>query len=276
MTRSEICSAQCKSYGYEPLTTCALPPATWRPAFRYDSLSRIVSSKNPETGVNFLHLRPQRQCVQKTSPNRIRRIRPRQAPNFCTTSPTASPVKCYTLPPAHRRRQLRPIPTIRVRTGLVAARNDRYCWVGDMDLRFRRTDVSEARVTANVTKNYQLHIQPGRVGKDDYLSSAAKLVNYTYGGAGRVLSVVDPSGPVNYVTSATTLRREDQQPTPNGFVSADLPAYHCRRLQYRLQPVLISSSSPTASVLSLCYDFPLENDISLPPCPTFAASASRR
>ena len=114
-----------------------------------------------------------------------------------------------------------------------------------------------------------LYNKDGSVQSITYPSTRA--LNYTYGGAGRALSVVDSVGPINYVTSATYAPHGVLSTFTNGFVSGGFTG--ANSYSNRLQPVLISAASPTASILSLCYDFHLKVTVSSPPCPTFNANA---
>ena len=129
------------------------------------------------------------------------------------------------------------------------------------------------RVTANVTKTTSYaYNQDGSVKSITYPST--RTINYTYSGAARMLSAVDSTGPVNYVTSATYAPPGELRTYTDGFVSGGFAGITtANTYNSRLQPVLISSTSPTASIFSLCYDFHSKTAINLPPCP-FSASAT--
>jgi len=130
---------------------------------------------------------------------------------------------------------------------------------------------TEVRVSESVTKTSSYgYNQDGSVRSVTYPST--HVLNYTYNGAARATQVVDPAGPINYVTSATYTARGELSTSTNGFVSGSFGGITtANTYNSRLQPVLMSASSPTASVLSLCYDFHSHASINLPPC-SFAAA----
>ena len=104
--------------------------------------------------------------------------------------------------------------------------------------------------------------------------------SYTYnssGGsisAGRPTSVTDTNGPINYLKSATYAPQGALQTYTNGFVSGVFAGIsNVDTYNSRLQPVFLSATNPTATILSLCYDFHSGVSISQPPC-SFPASTT--
>lgn len=74
------------------------------------------------------------------------------------------------------------------------------------------------------------------------------------------------------MTSATYAPPGTLATDTNGFVSGGFTGITtANTYNSRLQPILMSAASPTASILSLCYDFHSKTAINLPPC-SFSAS----
>src|SRR5579862_3325188 len=270
-----LCAVQ-KGTDTTQFTTCAAAPLTWRPrSFTYDWLSRITSATNPETGTISYSYDGNGNVIQKTSP-KPNQTNPATTTNvnFCydalnrltseayntAACPPASPVATYTYDQGTngigRRTAMTDVP------GTAG-------WTYDLMGRV----TSESRGTAGATKttNYVYNVD-GSISTITYPSG--RTVNYTYSGAGSVLSVVDPTGPINYVTSATYAPHGELTGYLNGFVSGGfagitiIDAYNSR-----LQPVLISAASPTATILSLCYDFHLGTPVNQTPCIFNASTA---
>jgi RHS repeat-associated protein len=79
-------------------------------------------------------------------------------------------------------------------------------------------------------------------------------VNYTYSSAGRALSAIDPTGPINYVTSATYTPHGALATGINGFVSGGFAGITTTNIyNSRLQPCRLSSRT-TGSAPSQCTD----------------------
>jgi len=270
-----LCAVQ-KATDTSPFTTCAAAPVAWRPrSFQYDSLSRILSATNPESGTISYGYDGNGNLLQKKSP------KPNQTNsattstnNFCYDALNRATSKAYNTsacPPAS------PIATytydqgtngIGLRTGMTDASGS-ATWMYDLTGRVQ----SETRVTSNVTKTTSYgYNQDGSVNSISYPSG--RTVNYTYSGAGRALSAIDPTGPINYVTSATYAPPGELATYANGFVSGGFSGITTANVyNKRLQPVLISAASPTATVFSICYDFHSYTAINLPPC-VFSANTA--
>jgi RHS repeat-associated protein len=121
-------------------------------------------------------------------------------------------------------------------------------------------------LTSNVTRTTSYtYNQDGSISAIAYPSG--RTLKYTYGGAGRPLSAIDPTGPINYVSSATYAPHGALATYTSGSVSGGFTGITTvNTYNKRLQPVLISAASPTATILSLCYDFHSYTAINLPPC----------
>jgi RHS repeat-associated protein len=270
-----LCAVQ-KATDTSPFTTCAAAPATWRPrSFQYDSLSRITSATNPESGTISYSYDVNGNLKQKTSPKPSQN-NPATTTNlnYCydalnrvmskayntTACPPASPVATYSYDQGTN--------GIGRRTGMTDGPGS-ATWVYDLMGRV----TSETRVTANVTKatSYVYNLD-GSVKSITYPST--HTVNYTYSAAGRSLSAIDPTGPINYATSATYAPPGELVTATNGFVQGGFTGVNMANVySNRLQPVLLSAANPTATVLSLCYDFHSHTALNYPPC-NFSASTA--
>lgn len=98
-----------------------------------------------------------------------------------------------------------------------------------------------------------------------------KTIAYTPGGAGRPLKAVDATDSINFVTGATYSPSGALTGMVNGSTSTFAGITTTNGYNDRLQPVLVSSSSPSATVFSLCHDFHLGSAVSIAPC-SFSAS----
>ncbi len=251
--------------------------SNWRTrAFVYDSLSRLTSATNPESGTISYSYDANGNLAQKTSP------KPNQSTptvttklNFCydnlnrVTSKSYNSAACPATSPQDTYTYDQGTYSVGHRTGMTDTPGS-SAWTYDPMGRI----ASETRVTSNITKTTSyLYNKDGSVQSITYPST--RSVNYTYGGAGRTLSVIDPTGPINYATSATYSPHGGLSTLTNGLVTGAgaFPGItSADTYSNRLQPVLVSATSPTASIIGLCYDFHLKVAVSSPPCPTFNAN----
>jgi len=263
-----LCAVQ-KATDTSGFTTCTAAPATWRPrSFQYNSLSRITSAKNPESGTISYTYDGNGNLKQKTSP------KPSQSNPTTTTNinycydalnrimskayntaacPPTSPVATYSYDQGTN--------GIGRRTGMTDGPGS-ATWVYDLMGRV----TSETRVTSNVTKaTSYVYNMDGSVKSITYPST--HTVNYTYSAAGRALSAIDPAGPINYATSATYAPPGELATYTNGFVSGGFAGiatanfYNSRLQPYRLSagtgpvPSLCGDNTHSGSVLDLTYNF---------------------
>jgi RHS repeat-associated protein len=112
---------------------------------------------------------------------------------------------------------------------------------------------SENKVTANVTKTTSyLYNLDGSVQSISYPST--RSINYTYSGAERALSAIDPTGPINYFTSAKYAPHGAPATYINGFVPGGFPGIMTTDFfNSRLQPCRLSARS-AGSAPSQCTD----------------------
>jgi RHS repeat-associated protein len=90
--------------------------------------------------------------------------------------------------------------------------------------------------------------------------------------AGRPASAKDVLGAINYVTSATYAPQGALASLTNGSASGFAGIVTTNAYNARLQPLLLSASSPSGTVFSLCFDFHLGLAANNGPC-SFSASA---
>ena len=270
-----ICVVQ-KGTDTSAFTNCGSAPSTWRPRlFTYDSLSRLLTASNPESGTISYTYDGNGNLTQKTSP------KPDQSNpatttkiNYCYEALNRVTSKAYNTtacPPASAAATYsydQGTNGIGHRTGMTDGPGS-ATWGYDPMGRVK----SETRVTASVTKttSYVYNLD-GSVQSITYPST--HTVNYTYSAAGRALSAIDPAGPTNYVTSAKYASPGELVTATNGFVQGRFTGINTANVySNRLQPVLLSATNPTTTVLSLCYDFHSHTALNYPPC-NFSASTA--
>ena len=241
--------------------------------FTYDSLSRLQTATNPESSLISYSYDANGNVLKKTSPTPSQNNpatttkinycydalnRPTSKANNITTCPPSSSFAAYSYDAGTN--------GIGRRTGMTDLAGS-TTWTHDSVGRIS----SEVRISQSVTKTMSyVYNQNGSVRSITYPST--RVVNYKYSGAGRALSAIDPTGPINYVTSATYTPPGGLSTSVEGFVSGGFTGMTtANTYDSREQPVLISAASPTASILSLCYDFHSHVTINLSPC-SFAAS----
>jgi RHS repeat-associated protein len=255
-------------------TTCAAASANWRPrSFVYDSLSRLTSAANPESGtVTYaydLNGNLSNKTAPKPNPNStgtvttnysydvLNRLTKKSYVNL--TTPTAqyaydgnTLTGCTVAP-----------PSISSPTNLVGRRSAMCAglsaskWSYDpmgRQIVEKRTNQGSSNKTQTLQYLYNLD---GSLKTLVYPSG--KVLNYTIGGAGRVTQIDDTLD--IYATSIAY--------TPNGSVAGGVqgPAAITNAYNDRLQPILLSAAlSGQSSFFSLCYDFHLHVAINTSPC----------
>lgn len=99
-----------------------------------------------------------------------------------------------------------------------------------------------------------------------------KTITYTPGGAGRPLKAVDTGDSINFVTGATYAPTGALTGMVNGSTATFAGITTTNGYNNRLQPVLVSAVSPSATVFSLCHDFHLGVAVSIAPCSLSAST----
>jgi RHS repeat-associated protein len=292
-----ICAVQ-KGSDTTVFTNCMSAPLTWRPrSFSYDSLARLTSATNPESGMIAY--------VYDANGNLTTKMMP--APN--QTSGTATTTINYTYDALNRLTQkaysgttlqygydgnslsgcVQTPPSVGSPTNLIRRRSSMCSGMSSSSWSFdpmgrplleSRTNVVEPAVPENCTGTGKYRACTGpKAGEVTNLSlgytynldgslatltyPSGDVVTYTVGKAGRVTKVSDSNG-VNFVTSATY--------APNGGLAGNNSGTGISVLNVyndRFQPLLLSASAGGSAFFSLCYDFHLQyaiNSGSNPPC----------
>jgi RHS repeat-associated protein len=263
-----ICAVQ-KGMDTTPFTTCSAAPAVWRPrAFSYDSLSRLLTATNPESGTISYGYDDGGNLLQKTAPAANQTGAGTTTLSLCYDDLNRVTGKAYSAQSCQNG-QL-PAGTALVSytydvgansKGLLSSLTDQagsssygYDALGRM--------TTEQRTISGISKSvsYDYNLD-GSLSVLHYPSGAA--VSYVPDSAGRITSVTDSGNGINYVTGVTY--------APNGSVSGFISGSNgtfagiTNAFSYnqRLQPVNISAVTPSQqTILSLGYDFHLGNGTS--------------
>src|SRR6266481_318670 len=230
--------------------------AAWRQRFfTYDSLSRLLTAFNPESGLTSYAYDNNGNLTSKTSPAPNQQSTATQVISFCydainrvtskaygaASCPLSSPVVTYTYDQGTNG-----IGHLTSLTDQAGSGIYNYNVLGRLS--------SETRVLAGISKNlsyaYNLDGSPKSI---TYPSGAT--VTYTPDSAGRVLSAVDTANNINYVTGATY----GAGGALTGFISGNTSSFagitSSLSFNNRQQPVNMSAASPSATLFSLNYDF---------------------
>jgi RHS repeat-associated protein len=262
-------------------TSCAASSATWRPrSFVYDSLSRLTSATNPESGTITYSYDANGNLSSKVAPKPgqtstatvttnysydvLNRVTKKSYVNLST--PTAqfaydgNTLSGCTVAP----------PSISSPTNLLGRRSAMCAglsaskWSYDSMGR-PTTDARTNKGSSSVTETFN-YIYNTDGSLNFLFLRSGKYFYYTVGGAGRVTEMNDDAGNI-YMYSASY--------TPSGsLVSGDVgPTLISNAYNSRQQPILLSDLLNGNPVFSLCYDFHLRAAINNPPC-NFSASTT--
>ena len=249
-------------------TGCSASPASdasspWRVRrFTYDSLSRLLTAHNPESGTITYSYDADGNLLQKTSPAPNQISSATQTISYCydelhrvtgkawsaQTCPLSSRVVTYTYDSgANAKGKLTGV------TDQAGSAGYSYDVLGRL--------ASETRVIAGVSKSisYEYNLD-GSLKTLHYPSGAA--ITYAPDSAGRILSAIDSANNINYATAAT-YQADGQM---GGFVSGNGGAFSgiTSAFSYnkRLQPINMSANAPGQTVFSIGYDFHVGNGTS--------------
>lgn len=234
--------------------------------FTYDSLSRLLTAQNPESGTITYNYDADGNMVQKTSPAPNQTGTATQAISYCYDSLNRVTGKAYSAQTCTN--GLLPSGTAAVSyfydqasyqglpisngIGQLTGISDQ---AGTGAYSFDPTGriAAEQRTIAAQTKSmgYEYYLD-GSLKVLHYPSGAA--VTYTPDAAGRMLSAVDNANGANYATGATY----GPDGSPTGFVSGNTIT-NSFSYNKRLQPVSMSASTSSQTVFSIGYDFHLNN-----------------
>ncbi|MBZ5524412.1 MAG: hypothetical protein LAP21_19415 [Acidobacteriia bacterium] len=255
-----------EQHGSAPTGTgCSASPASdatspWRVRrFTYNSLSRLLTASNPESGTISYVYDDDGNLLMKASPAPNQLGTATQTISYCydelhrvtgkaysaAACPLATPVVSYVYD-----QNTNGIGHLSSLTDLAGTASYSYDILGRL--------ATETRTIAGVGKtiSYDYHLD-GSLKALHYPSGA--VVTYTPDSAGRTISAVDTANAINYVTGATY--GPDNALT--GFISGNTPSFtgitNSFSYNKRLQPVSISAVSPTQTVFSIGYDFHFGN-----------------
>jgi len=271
-----LCAVQ-KGTDTTAFTSCASAPLTWRPrSFVYDSLSRLGTAYNPESGTTSYTYDPNGNLSSKTVPkasqtgslktthnytydalNRLTKeshLDPNEGTELYSYDGTA--LTGCSGPSA---------PTITSSTNLIGQRTamcadlSASSWSYDSMGRPLVEARTNKGTSAATYKTYYSYNLDGSLKTLTYPSG--NVLTYTPGGAGRSIGVSDSAN--DYVDSGANKTRATYAPSGaltgmvNGYNSQFSGIVISNIFNSRLQPAVISASVPGGTLLSLAYDFHL-------------------
>jgi RHS repeat-associated protein len=245
------------------LATCASASATWRPRwFTYDSLSRLLTATNPESGTltytydvnsNVTSKKDARLVTTNYLYDNLNRL----IQKSYTGDPSNTVAVKYLYDGLSTIGSVSCAPTgtpanpIGHRTSMCdAAGSETWSYPLILNTGWQTVDT---RTTNGVTKTITTqNNQDGSVYSITYPSG--RTVTNTPGGAGRPLAAVDATNNINYATNAKYAPFGGLATLTNGTSITVNNAYNSR-----LQPSSLSATAPTGPILSVSYDFHLGN-----------------
>jgi YD repeat-containing protein len=252
-------------------STCAASPATWRPrSFVYDSLSRLTSATNPESG-NITY-------AYDANGNLSTKVQPKQNKIPADTSSPQTNTASYFYDALNRLTKksysdngatvqyaydggsltgctyavpvLSDTNPIGRRTAMCDASGATH-WALDITSG-TGWKATERRNINNVTNNIVTQNNfGGMVATLTYPSG--RIITYAPSGAGRYLSAIDSANSINYAQNATYAPFGGLLTMTNG----SQPINVTNAYDKRLQPGTLSASTSLNTIMSLSYDFHL-------------------
>jgi RHS repeat-associated protein len=253
------CAVQ-KATDTTTFTNCASAPATWRPrSFAYDSLSRLLSATNPESGTINYSYDANGNLASKTSP------KPNQ-------TGAATVVASYTYDALNRLTQKSfnngSTPTVRygydgfaltscavapppLTDGYPVGRRTAMCdgagaesWSHDLMGRV----LTDSRTTNGVPKSTVYAYLPYVDGSLNTIAyPSTRTLTFTPSSAERLLSVVDATGPINYALNAKYAPQGSLAKLQDGG-----SLYSTFLYNKRLQPCWMYSTNTSAGAPTNC------------------------
>jgi RHS repeat-associated protein len=271
-----LCAVQ-KGTDTSPFTDCASAPSAWHPrSFAYDSLSRLTSATNPESGTITYSYDSDGNLSSKVAPlpnvssgtvttnyqydvlNRLtgKTYTGMTMPALLYGYDGATPTGCSPAPPS-----LTDSYKVGRRTWMCDG-SGATSWSHDkMGRVVSQSQLQTITGGTNVTKttSYDYNLD-GSLKKLTYPSLNA--VNYTIGGAGRVTQMSDSSNSyVGYSGNAATYTPGGSLVTmTNGHTGSFAGIVTTNSYTSRLQPAVLAADNPTQTIFNLSYGFNPGND----------------
>jgi RHS repeat-associated protein len=237
----------------------------WRTrTFTYDSLSRLLTATNPESGSITYSYDADGNLLQKTSPLANQTGTATQTVSYCydalhrvtgkgygaQSCPLATPVVTYAYDSGTNA-----IGHLTSLTDQAGTASYTYDILGRLATETRTlTGANSAAISKTISYSYNLD---GSVKTLTYPSG--NVITYAPDSAGRVLSAIDSGSGINYVTGATY----GPDSALTGFVSGNSGTFagitNAYSYNRRLQPVAMSANAPSQTVFSIGYDFHVGN-----------------
>jgi RHS repeat-associated protein len=240
----------------------------WRTrTFTYDSLSRLLTANNPESGTITYSYDADGELLQKTSPAPNQTGSATQTVSYCydelhrvigkgygaQSCPLASPVVTYVYDSGTNA-----IGKLTSLTDQAGTATYSYDILGRLSGETRTlTGANNAAIPKSLSYEYNLD---GSLYKLHYPSG--NVVTYAPGAAGLTLSAKDTANNINYVTSATYGPDSALTGFVSGYSTSFVGITSAFSYNKRLQPLAMSANAPSQTVFSIGYDFHLGNGTS--------------
>src|SRR5579864_5277260 len=233
----------------------------WRTrTFTYDSLSRLVTATNPESGTITYSYDLDGNLLQKTSPAPNQTGSLTQTVSYCydelhrvtgkgygaQSCPLSTPVVTYAYDSGTNA-----IGKLTSLTDQAGTATYSYDILGRLTAETRTlTGANNAAISKSLSYEYNLD---GSLYKLHYPSG--NVVTYEPGAAGLTLSAKDSGNNINYVTSATYGPDSALAGFISGYGASFAGITNAFTYNKRLQPVNMSANAPGQTVFSIGYDF---------------------
>src|SRR5579859_6561934 len=233
----------------------------WRTrTFTYDSLSRLLTANNPESGTITYSYDLDGNLLQKTSPAPNQTGTATQTVSYCydelhrvfgkgygaQSCPLSTPVVTYAYDSGTNAKG-----KLTSLTDQAGTASYTYDILGRLSAETRTlTGANNASIPKNLSYEYNLD---GSLYKLHYPSG--NVVTYEPGTAGLTFSAKDSGNNINYVTSATYGPDSSLAGFISGYSTSFAGITNAFTYNRRLQPVNMSANAPSQTVFSIGYDF---------------------
>ena len=275
-----LCAVQ-KGTDTTTFTNCATASATWRPrSFVYDSLSRLTSATNPESGNITYSYDLNGNLSTKVAPkpnqtgsatvtttntyDKLNRLTKKSyndgsTPTVQFAYDGATLTGCTPNPPA----VVADVAPVGRRTAMCDG-SGATAWSHDPMGRV----IQEGRFIAAVTPAKLVNYGYNLDGSLQYLTTPPlKTIVYSYNGAGHATKAVDSIDGINFVTGATYTPPGELASMTMGSATGFAGIVTTNAYNDRLQPILMSAGVTGQNpVFSECFDFHLGVAINTSPC----------